>query len=63
MRHKTKTTLLTSNLGFGQWPSFLKNENLTAALIDRLTEVSHVINMRDCASLRLKLEQSKSKDQ
>ncbi len=51
-RHKKKTTLLTSNLGFGQWGSFLKNDHLTAALIDRLTEVSHVINMKNCKSLR-----------
>ena len=56
-RHKKKTTLITSNLGFGQWTSFLKNEHLTAALIDRLTENSYVINMRACVSLRPKLRQ------
>ena len=54
-RHKQKTTLITSNLGFGQWISFLKNDQLTAALIDRLTENSHVINMKNCVSLRPKL--------
>ena len=54
-RHKTKSTLITSNLGFAQWGSFLKNDNLTAALIDRLTETSHVINMRDCVGIRPKL--------
>jgi len=51
-RHKKKSTLLTSNLGFAQWGSFLKNDHLTAALIDRLTENSHVINMKGCKSLR-----------
>jgi len=51
-RHKQKTTFITSNLGFGEWGSFLKNNHLTAALIDRLTESSHVINMKDCHSLR-----------
>ena len=55
-RHKKKTTLITSNLGFQQWNSFLKNNPLTAALIDRLTENSHVINMKNCVSLRPKLE-------
>ena len=50
-RHKTKTTLLTSNLGFSEWGTFLKNPHLTAALIDRLTETSHVINMKNCRSL------------
>jgi DNA replication protein DnaC len=54
-RHKTKTTLITSNLGFEEWTSFLKNDQLTAALMDRLTETSHVINMRNCVSLRPKL--------
>lgn len=56
-RHKKKATLITSNLGFEQWTSFLKNEHLTAALIDRLTENSHVINMKNCSSLRPKLTQ------
>ena len=56
-RHKKKTTLITSNLGFEQWGSFLKNKNLTAALIDRLTENSHVINMKNCKSLRTRLDQ------
>jgi DNA replication protein DnaC len=54
-RHKKKNTLITSNLAFSKWTSFLKNEQLTAALIDRLTENSHVINMKDCKSLRPKL--------
>lgn len=51
-RHKTKSSLITTNLGFSDWQSFLKNTHLTAALINRLTEVSHVINMRDCDSIR-----------
>ncbi len=58
-RHKRKPTLITSNLGFGDWNGILKNDHLTAALIDRLTENSHVINMRNCISLRPKLPQTK----
>jgi hypothetical protein len=54
-RHKKRPTLITSNLGFSDWGSFLKNNHLTAALIDRLTENSHVINMKQCVSLRPKL--------
>ena len=54
-RHRKKSTLLTSNLGFSEWVSFLKNDHLTAALIDRLTQTSHVFNMRECISLRDKL--------
>jgi len=55
-RHKNKPTLLTSNLGFSEWGDFLKNDHLTAALIDRLTENSYVINMKGCVSLRAKLK-------
>jgi DNA replication protein DnaC len=54
-RHKQRSTLITSNLGFSEWPSFLKNTHLTAALIDRLTESSHVFNMRECVTLRPKM--------
>lgn len=57
-RHKKKTTLITSNLGFSDWGSFLKNDHLTAALVDRLTEVSHVINMKNCRSLRPRLQKN-----
>ncbi|MGB5695644.1 MAG: ATP-binding protein [Polyangiales bacterium] len=56
-RHKQKTTLITSNLGFSEWGSFLHNKHLTAALIDRLTENSHVINIKDGDSLRDKLDE------
>jgi len=56
-RHTTKTTLITSNLGFREWSSFLKNDQLTGALLDRLTSTSHVINMRGCHSLRNKLDE------
>lgn len=53
-RHRRTATLITSNLGFSEWKGFLKNDHLAAALIDRLTENSHVINMKDCDSLRSK---------
>jgi DNA replication protein DnaC len=51
-RHKKKPTLITSNLGFSEWGSFLHNQHLTLALIDRLTEKCDTINMKDCKSLR-----------
>jgi hypothetical protein len=59
-RHKKKTTFITTNLGFIQWTSFLKNPQLTAALIDRLTENSYIINMKECVSLRAKLNPAQS---
>lgn len=54
-RHQSKSTLITSNLGFSEWGDFLKNDQLSAALIDRVTENSHIINMKKCVSLRAKL--------
>jgi DNA replication protein DnaC len=56
-RHKKKTTLITTNLGFSEWGSFLQNQQLTAALIDRLTENSHVINIKGGKSLRDPLDE------
>lgn len=56
-RHRRRPTLITSNLGFSEWRTFLKNDHLTAALIDRLTENSYVINMRKCRTLRPKLSE------
>lgn len=57
-RHRRRPTLITSNLGFSDWRSFLKNDHLSAALIDRLTEQSHVVNMKSCSSLRPKLAEA-----
>jgi DNA replication protein DnaC len=51
-RHRNRPTLITSNLGFDDWRSFLKNDHLTVALIDRLTSNSYVFNMKECRSLR-----------
>ena len=56
-RHKRKSTLITTNLGFSEWGSFLQNKHLTAALIDRLTENTHGINMKNCKSLRPPLDE------
>lgn len=61
-RHATKTTLITSNLGFSEWGSFLKNAQLTSALMDRLTATSHVINMKNCRSLRGRLDEEAGGD-
>jgi DNA replication protein DnaC len=57
-RLQTKTTLITSNLGFSDWGSFLKNDHLTGALLDRLTATSHVTNMKNCKSLRTRLDEA-----
>lgn len=61
-RLQTKTTLITSNLGFSDWGSFLKNDHLTGALLDRLTAASHVTNMKNCKSLRGRLDEGESRE-
>lgn len=51
-RHRKRPTLITSNLGFSDWRSFLKNDHLTVALVDRLTSNSYIFNMKNCRGLR-----------
>lgn len=45
-RYETKSTLVTSNLEFSKWITFLgKDEHMTAALIGRLIHLSIILNM------------------
>lgn len=53
-RHRKCTTLLTTQLGFEEWNSFLLNTHLTSALLDRITENCTVFNLKNCDSLRKK---------
>jgi DNA replication protein DnaC len=53
-RHRRSTSILTSQLGFDEWGSFLQNPHLTAALLDRITVNCAVFNMKDCISIRPK---------
>lgn len=53
-RHKKGATIITTQLGFEEWGTFLKNSHLTAALLDRLTEDCVVFNMKKCISIRPK---------
>jgi len=53
-RHRRATTIITSQLGFDEWGSFLQDPHLTAALLDRMTVNCAVFNMKDCISIRPK---------
>jgi DNA replication protein DnaC len=53
-RHRKCTTLLTSQLGFDEWDTFLRNPHLTSALLDRITENCTLFNLKSCNSLRRK---------
>lgn len=54
IRHHKYTTLLTTQLGFEEWNTFLPNAHLAAAILDRLTENCTVFNLQNGASLRKK---------
>lgn len=45
LRSGRKSTIITSNLPFIKWQDIFHDAVLTAALTDRLTHKSHVINM------------------
>lgn len=45
LRAGRKSTIITSNLSFERWEEIFKDPVITAAMIDRLTHKSYVINM------------------
>lgn len=45
LRAGRKSTIITSNLPFTKWNEIFYDQVLTAALTDRLTHKSHVLNM------------------
>jgi DNA replication protein DnaC len=53
-RYKKHCTILTSQLGFDEWGTFINDSHLTAALLDRVTENCTVFNMTKCISIRQK---------
>lgn len=59
-RHKKATTIITTQLGFKEWPGFMKNPHLTSALVDRLISNAELINMNKCTSLRLPAPKKRS---
>jgi DNA replication protein DnaC len=54
LRHKKRCTIITSQLGFDEWISFINDRHITAALLDRITENCTVFNMTKCISIRPK---------
>jgi DNA replication protein DnaC len=65
-RFNKTTTIITTQLGFEEWGSFLHNPHITAALLDRITTGCIVFNMKNCISIRRKkirhMTKSKSDD-
>ena len=52
-RYEQGSTIVTSNLSFGQWGSFLGNDVVASAILDRLLHHGTIINLRG-ESYRLK---------
>lgn len=53
-RSERASVIVTTNLEFSRWTELFENELMVAALIDRLTFRSHVLNMNVKESYRLK---------
>jgi len=53
LRAERKSTIITSNLPFKRWNEVFNDTALTAAIVDRLTHKSYVINMNG-SSYRMK---------
>ena len=51
-RHEKSTTIITTQLGFDEWGSFLHDPHIVAALLDRMTSNCTIFNMKDCQSIR-----------
>ena len=45
-RHGTRSTIVTSNLAFGEWVQVFGSEKLTTALLDRLGQHAHVLTTK-----------------
>ncbi len=62
LRAGRKSTILTTNLSFERWDEIFKDPVMTAAMIDRLTHKSYIVNMNG-NSYRLKETQAWLKEQ
>lgn len=59
-RYERKSTLVTTNLSFGEWVQVFGNEKLTTALLDRLGHHSHILTTRGSSYRTRKRQQQPS---
>lgn len=58
-RSERGSIIITTNLPFSEWPNLFDNNTLVAALVDRLTFKSHILDMNGES---YRLDQSKKKE-
>lgn len=60
-RHERGSVIITTNLGFANWPQVFGDHTMTAALLDRVTHKAKIINCNwDSYRLRQSLELKKA---
>jgi len=52
-RSERASIIITTNLEFSSWTDLFENEMMVAALVDRITFRSHILNMNVVDSYRL----------
>lgn len=45
-RYESRSTIITTNLGFGEWVQVFRNEKLTTALLDRIGHHAHILTTK-----------------
>jgi len=51
-RYKQSCTIITTPLGFSDWNKIFNNKQLTDALIGRLSDNGHIVNLKNCKVIR-----------
>ena len=60
--YERQSIIMTTNLDFSKWPEVFRSEQLTGALLDRLTHHAHILTMNG-ESYRFKQSMSRKKKQ
>lgn len=61
-RNEARSTMVTTNLSFGEWVQLFGDEKLTSALLDRLGHHAHVLTTRG-SSYRTRKRKNKSEEE